>query len=122
MASNESGRGVPTLISTEEEIAAKCAASSHAMTIAGDAPIASNTFAVISCTTSLVMQCTSGATCLTWKRCVAMVSGSTARIGGKVNSDIQQKKRDEVEKSKGTDGTRQHIAGKNQEHAGKDAL
>ena len=51
-----------------------------------------------------------------------MVSGSTARTGGKVNSDIQQKKRDEVEKSKGTDGARQHIAGKNHEHACKHAL
>ena len=51
-----------------------------------------------------------------------MVSGSTVRIGGKVNSDIQQKKRYEVEKSKGTDGARQHVTGKNQEHAGKDTL
>jgi len=57
---SRAGYKVPTLTSNAPEIEAKTDASSSATIIAGAAPMASNTFAVISCTTSLVSRCTSG--------------------------------------------------------------
>ena len=51
---------MPTLTSKAPEMAANAAASSSATIIAGEAPAASNTLAVISCTTSLVSRCTKG--------------------------------------------------------------